>query len=181
MSRVASMVRESETRPSQAAAGAHPVVDGDALRRAAGAFATGVCVVTTEDPGNAAPHGMTVNAFTSLSLEPPTVLVCLNRSSTTHGLVTRARRFALNVLHARQESLALRFAGRDTDKFRGVDWHRGALGVPVLDGSLAVLECEVEAVHDVHTHTVVIASVRGATVTDGPPLLFHRGRIGTPG
>ncbi|MER5179114.1 flavin reductase family protein [Streptomyces sp. NPDC002896] len=178
MSGIASMTR-SVRRPGTTAT-EYPVVDGAALRHAAGAFATGVCVVTTEDPVTTAPHGMTVNAFTSLTLDPPTVLVCLNRGSTTHGLVTRAGRFALNVLQAEQEALAQRFASRDTDKFTGVDWHSGALGVPLLDGTLAALECEVETTYEVHTHTVVIASVHSAMVAEGAPLLFHRGRLGTP-
>ncbi|WP_165502700.1 flavin reductase family protein [Actinomadura fibrosa] len=149
---------------------------GAELRRVAAAFATGVCVVTAQDAA-LGPHGMTVNAFTTLSLDPPTVLLCLNRASTTRGVLAGAPYFAVNVLRAGQAPLARRFATRSNGKFDGIGWHRTARDVPVLDGALALLECEPAESFDVHTHSVLVGNVLSAAVDEGSPLLFHRGRM----
>ncbi|GAB2828204.1 flavin reductase family protein [Actinocorallia aurea] len=155
---------------------AAPAVLPRLFRDVAGHFATGVCVVTAEDPVTG-PHGMTLNSLTTVSADPATLLICLNRESTTHEVVARAGRFGVNVLAAGQQDLAALFATRDDDKFAGIPWARSASGIPLLTGGVAHLECVVTHRHDVHTHTVVIGEVVTAAAAGGSPLLFHRGRM----
>ncbi len=149
------------------------------LREVAGHFVTGVCVITAEDP-IVGPHGMTLNSLTTVSADPASLLICLNRESTTHKVVSRAERFVVNVLAAEQQEIAELFATRAADKFDRVSWIRSASGLPMLPGSLALLECVVTHMHDVHTHSVVVADVIAATAVGGEPLLFHRGRLAGP-
>lgn len=146
------------------------------LREVAGHFATGICVITAEDPV-IGPHGMTLNSLTTVSADPASLLICLNRGSTTHKVVLRAGRFAVNVLGTGQEGLAELFATKRSEKFRQIPWHRSSLGTPLLSGAIASLECVVTQTHDVHTHTVVCADVVDAAVGGGSPLLFHAGRL----
>lgn len=149
------------------------------FRDVAGHFATGVCIVTAEDPVSG-PHGMTLNSLTTVSADPATLLICLNRASTTHEVVARAGRFAVTILAADQGELAALFATRADDKFDRIEWERSPSGVPVLPGSLARLECVVLDSHDVHTHTVVIGQVVDAVAEGGSPLVFHRSRMSAP-
>lgn len=156
-----------------------PLVTGESLRRVAANYPTGVCVVTVESPDG--PHGMTLNAFTTVSLDPPQLLVCLNRASNTGRYVDRAGSFTVNVLNADQAGLAHHFSTRSLDKFRDVGWTRGHAGGIVLDGSVASMECTVTDRLEAGTHTVYIGAVRTAAMADRPPLLFHRGRFSTNG
>ncbi|ROO86025.1 3-hydroxy-9,10-secoandrosta-1,3,5(10)-triene-9,17-dione monooxygenase reductase component [Actinocorallia herbida] len=149
------------------------------FREVAGHFATGVCVVTAEDP-DTGPHGMTLNSLTTVSADPATLLICLNRASTTHEVVARAGRFGVNILAAGQQDVAALFATRDDDKFRDLDWTRSPSGTPLLTGGVAHLECAVLHRHDVHSHTVVIGEVITAAAAGGPPLVFHRSRMSAP-
>lgn len=150
-------------------------VEAADLRRVAGHFTTGVAVVTTTREGG--PCGLTVNSFTSVSLDPPLVLVCLARSARAYGCVDGAGRFAVNVLAEGQEGIARLFASRSEDKFGGLAYRLSRRGSPILDGVHAWLECEVVARHPGgQTHTIYIARVVALATGHGRPLVFHGGQ-----
>lgn len=151
-------------------------VDPLTMRRTMGRFATGVAVVTTEE-ADGTPHGMTVNSLTSVSLDPPLLLVCLTTGARTTAAVTGAGRFAVSILSARQEQLALRFARRGEDHFAGLAIARGQHRVPVVPDAYAHLECEVERQFAAGDHMVVIGRVREVCERDGEPLGFLGGRF----
>jgi len=148
-------------------------IDVAVLKKGLGAFPKGVTVVTTEMAGVRA--GMTVSAFSSLSLDPPLVLVCIDRKSRFHPVIAEAGRFAVNVLSASQEELSNRFSSRAEDKFEGVEVRTGALGLPLLPGSLATLECEVRESLPGGDHSIFVGEVRHAEVApEGEPLIYWR-------
>lgn len=150
----------------------------DAFRLACAQFATGVLVVTTSTAEG--DFGATVNAFTPLTLEPPQVLVCLARSSSTRAAIEEARVFAVNVLAADQVGLARLFATALPDKFSRLPGtpRRGATGVPVLDGALCTLECRLTDAIAKDTHVVLIAGVvRVRHDLMKAPALFFRSRL----
>jgi flavin reductase (DIM6/NTAB) family NADH-FMN oxidoreductase RutF/DNA-binding FadR family transcriptional regulator len=146
------------------------------FRDVVGRFASGVTVITAHDDG--ADFGMTASAMCSLSLEPPMVLVCVNRRAVTRAAVSNSRAFAVNILQEDQAELAVRFATPQPDKFAGLTYTRGELGCTRLDGVLAWLECEV--VEDVEggTHSVFFGRVRTAEGREGDPLAYFRGQFG---
>ncbi|MPY55674.1 flavin reductase family protein [Streptomyces spongiae] len=141
-----------------------------------GSVCTPVSVVTTFSHGR--PHGTTVSAFSALSLEPPMVLVALDRNSTLLSLLQQKRRFGLNVLGARQGELAMRFADKGADKFEGVPWQVDT-GLPRLPGVTGWLACEVTRFVDGGDHLVVMGRVIAASCRDGAPLTYHRRGFGT--
>ena len=147
------------------------------FRRIVGHFASGV-TVTTALVGDER-FGTTASAFSSLSLEPPSVLVCLNRTSTTNPAIASAGRFAVNILADDQADLARRFGMRGIDKFAGVgvDTHSGT-GIPLLRGALATLVCEVMDAPVGGTHTVYFGRVLDAHARSGAPLAYYRGQFG---
>ena len=148
------------------------------FRRVMGQFATGVTVVTTRLGDEL--HGMTANAVTSLSLDPLLVLVCVDRSADTHDILARSGVFALNILSHEQAELSTRSANKDTDTAHRLDEvpHRfAATGSPILEGCLAYLDCRVVAQYPGGDHTIFVGQVDdAASVGDGPPLIFYRGR-----
>ena len=145
------------------------------FRDVVGTFPTGVTVVTA--PG---PAGLTTNAFSSVSLEPPLVLVCFDNTSRTLPAVRECRRFAVNVLRAGQEELATLFASKAVaeEKFASVT-HTVEHGVPVLDDALAWMACEVVDLVDAGDHTIGIGRVNALEASEGEPLLFVRGAYRT--
>lgn len=143
-------------------------VDPKTMRNTMGRFATGVAVVTTAADGT--PHGMTVNSLTSVSLEPPLLLVCLTIGARSTEAITQAGRFAVNILSARQEQLALRFARRGEDHFAGLDLTYCQHRVPVIPDAFAHLECDVERHFVAGDHVIVIGEVRSVCERDGEPL-----------
>jgi flavin reductase (DIM6/NTAB) family NADH-FMN oxidoreductase RutF len=151
------------------------VIDPDSLRKVMRQWTTGVTLVTCHDRGR--PHGMTVTSFTSVSLRPPIILVSLEKSSRTHGMVQEGQAFAVSVLAEDQRDLADRFAGRvpdSDDRFAGVDYLPAASGAPIPAGSLAYLDCRVAGTYSAGTHTVFLGEVTGGEVLrDGPPLLYY--------
>lgn len=152
----------------------HPSVDPDAFRATLGRFASGVTVLTALDDAGR-DHGMTVSAFCSLSLDPPLVLACIDRSAGMHDLFADGAAFVVNVLAAGQEALSRRFAAGDpSDRFAGVGYERTAGGAARLDGVLAWLECRVAARHPGGDHTVVVGAVEEAGVREARPLLYYR-------
>jgi 4-nitrophenol 2-monooxygenase / 4-nitrocatechol 4-monooxygenase, reductase component len=158
---------------------AGPAFDPTVFRDVIGHFATGVTIITTCD-GNS-DFGVTVSAVTSLSLEPPMLLVCLNGSSRTGQAVARTRGFAVNILGVHQIELAKLFATPRDDKFAGLDLRYGDLGHPLLADAIAHVECEVVEEARGGTHTVFLAEVRRAERFEGAPLLYYRGQLGWEG
>lgn len=150
-------------------------VDPLTMRRTMGRFATGVAVVTTSSGGT--PQGMTVNSLTSVSLDPPLLLVCLTIGARSTEAVTDSGRFAVNILSARQENIAMRFARRGEDHFADLEVTYGKHRVPIVPGAFAHLECEVERHFIAGDHLVVIGRVTDVCERDGEPLGFLGGRF----
>lgn len=156
---------------------------GKVLRSVFGKFATGVTVVAA---GQDAPCGMTANSFTSVSILPPLVLVCVNRSAAVHQAVLESGSFAVSVLSAYQEDVARYFADhsrpRGTAEFDSVDWSRGpSTGSPVIEDALAWLDCDLAACYDGGDHVIFLGSVRASGC--GPAhdaLLFFSGGFHRP-
>jgi len=155
-------------------------LDAAAFRRVCGAFATGVAVATVRGR-DGKPHGLTVNSFTSVSLEPPLVLVCVGHKAASHGPFSSAEAFAINVLAEDQRALSARFASSHPNRFDGVDWYASETGLPLLKGALAVLECGMWRRIEAGDHTIYIGRVRRATATGGRPLLYFEGRYAALG
>jgi flavin reductase (DIM6/NTAB) family NADH-FMN oxidoreductase RutF len=150
-------------------------LDPDTFRAVLGRFASGVTVVTTTD-ATGGDHGMTVSAFCSLSLDPPLVLVCIDRAASMHDLLHPDQPFAVNVLSAGQEALSRRFAtGDPPNRFDGLGYHRGLTGVPLLEDVLAWLEARVTNRHSEGDHTIVVGRVESAEARQERPLLYYRG------
>lgn len=148
------------------------------FRRALGSFATGVTVITVDYDGEV--HGMTANAFSSVSLDPPLVLVCVDRSARTHAHLHARQRFGVNVLAEDQQNISEYYARAAQDHRHaeevGARFDRTAHSTPVLNGALAYLECRLHTVQDAGDHTIFIAEVEEVVVRDGDPLLYHRGK-----
>ena len=149
------------------------------FRNALGVFATGVTVVTTRGAEHA--YGMTANAFSSLSLDPPMVLVCVRTGAEGSEHIDRNRVFAVNILAAEQEPLSRYFSSKDRprgrDAFREVAHTIGATGSPILDGVVGYLDCALSASHTAGDHEIFVGEVLAlGSNTDVAPLLFHGGK-----
>jgi flavin reductase (DIM6/NTAB) family NADH-FMN oxidoreductase RutF len=155
-----------------------PELETDKVRAFHRSFATGVTIVTAMR-GNE-PRGLVVNAFSSLTLEPPRVLVCISQTAKSYTTVFRAKTFAVNVLAADQGAIAKRFAQSGGDKFSGVGWDTGQWDAPILEGACAVAVAELESRVHVHTHTIFVGRVIDVRVNDRPPLLYWDGQIWEP-
>ena len=151
-------------------------LDREVFREVIGHFTSGVTVITATSEGR--DYGMTASAVTSLSLEPPMMLVCLNNRSPTQEAITRSRAFAVSVLAEGQHELAKRFGRKAQDKFAGVPITRGAGRLPLIGDALAVLECEVSDDIVGGTHRVFLARVLRAVARPGSPLAYFRGSFG---
>jgi flavin reductase (DIM6/NTAB) family NADH-FMN oxidoreductase RutF len=147
-------------------------IDDARFRQAMGYFASGVTVVTTASAGEL--YGMTVSSFSSLSLNPPLVLICIDKGVPSHDMIRDAGCFVVNILEKRQEHLSRRFATTANDKFKGVAWHSGQLGLPVLDNTLAAIECRLRDALDGGDHTIFIGEVVDSEIREGAPLLYYR-------
>ena len=147
----------------------------ESFREVLGHFASGVTIITgiTDD----GPAGFTCQAFSSLSLDPPMVLVLPSKSSTSWPTIGESGKFCVNILADHQEQVSAKFAKSRTDKFAGVTWEPSPMGQPILDGACAWIDCRVDAVHQGGDHLIVVGAVGGlAARRDSRPLLFHRGR-----
>jgi flavin reductase (DIM6/NTAB) family NADH-FMN oxidoreductase RutF len=150
--------------------------DERTLRDALGCFATGVTVVTCFD-SDGRPFGLTANSFTSVSLDPPLLLVCIHRHAVCAEALTSAEHFAINVLQTGQQPASIRFSTRQEDRFGPNDWSPGENGAPVLRDSLGVFECERHAVYDGGDHHILLGRVVKASFDPSlDPLLYFRGR-----
>ncbi len=151
------------------------------LREVMSSYPTGVAIVSGRDEA-ARPYGLTVNSFTSVSLDPPLVLVCIDRASTSHDLLVSGAVFAVSILSETQSDVAERFARTPSDRrFDDVSWRPVRSGSPVLEEATAWLDCAVHAVLDGGDHSIVLGRVLDASSTDRPALLFHRGRLAPAG
>jgi flavin reductase (DIM6/NTAB) family NADH-FMN oxidoreductase RutF len=147
-------------------------VDPADFRRALGQFAAGVTVVTTRD-GKGRSLGLTVTAFSSVSLDPPLVLVCVDHRSEAHIGFRHAGLFGVSILAEGQEEVSRRFAAGGPAKFAGLELAKGTTGVPLIPGSVAHLECRVKASLDAGDHTIYVGEVLAVDVKPGRPLLYH--------
>lgn len=145
------------------------------FRRVLSHFASGVTVVTTWDP-NGRPTGFTASAFTSVSLTPPLVLVCVDHQAQSYEALRVYGRFAVNILATDQEAVARHFASTQPNKFDHVPFQKGAQGLPMLPASLAHLECRTLQAYPGGDHTIFVGEVEAATVGTGDPLLYYRGQ-----
>jgi 4-nitrophenol 2-monooxygenase / 4-nitrocatechol 4-monooxygenase, reductase component len=151
-------------------------LSADDFREVVGHFASGVTVVTAVADGTA--FGTTASAVTSLSVEPPMMLICMNRTSQTGQAIARAGHFAINILAEDQPDAAVHFAGKSADKFAGVETTAGLWGQPLLRDALATLECRVVEQTQGGTHLVFFGEVDAASARQGAPLAYFRGRFG---
>lgn len=143
-----------------------------------GHFATGVTVVTGIGP-EGEPVGLAVNSFTSVSLDPALVALCVSRRSTTWPKLRQAGGFCVNVLADDQEAVSRAFAGHPPERFRGVGWEPAPSGAPVLAGVLAWIDCTIDAEHDAGDHLLVVGRVGRLDLgEEGRPLVFYRGGYG---
>lgn len=151
------------------------------FRHVLGHLAGGVAVVTSRER-DGAPCGLTATAVCSVSLDPPLVLVSVDQSSRTHRGIEGSRLYAVNLLSLEQQELAARFAGKEPDKFRGLETREEITGAPILEGTLGFLDCTVDREVPAGDHTLFIGRVEEARITGdevGEPLVYHLGRYGT--
>ncbi len=149
------------------------VVPPQVFRRACALFPTGVAVLTTRAL-DGSPHGLTVNAFCSLSLTPPLVLVAVDRICSVLETFEQAGYFAINFLSLAQRDLSVRFSEIPEGRFSGVPWQSGVEGVPLLEGALGSLECRTTQVIDAGDHRALVGEVYAAHIGEGDPLVFFR-------
>ena len=150
------------------------MIDPDTFRAVLGRFATGITIITARD-AKGRDHGMTISAFSSVSLDPPLVLVCVAHDARMHQLLLDSDAIGVSVLSADQEALSRRFADRDCDRFDGVGYSRGESGVVLLDEALAHMECTIVTRHEAGDHTIHVARVDRAEPFAVRPLLYDRG------
>lgn len=155
-------------------------IDSREFRDTVGCFATGVTIVTTVD-AEGDPVGLTANSFSSLSLDPPMVLFCLDRNVVSFEAFHSNRHFAVNILSAAQEEMSRRFAKSGPEKWSGVEFETHETGCPILGGCIANLECDIDSVYEGGDHVIIIGRVVSIARADGAdnPLTFFRGRYGT--
>ena len=159
------------------------VLAPDEFKRALAQFASGVTIVTTVDP-EGRPTGLTASAFTSVSLTPPMILVCVAHSSNSYPSLQAAERFAVNILSHEQDKLSNRFATSSIpgpEKFDGVAFRKSAHGLPLLEGAIVHIECTTVHAYPGGDHTIFVGQVESALCAEPPtaePLLYFRGRYG---
>lgn len=152
---------------------------GTSLREVMSAYPTGVTIVAGRD-ADGSPYGLTVNSFTSVSLDPPLILVCIDHTSSSHARLVAAPAFTVNVLAAGQRDVAYRFASEPSEgRFDELEWTPAESGAPIIEGSAAWIECSAHEVVRGGDHSIVVGRVERSAVTDRPALVFHRGRLRT--
>jgi flavin reductase (DIM6/NTAB) family NADH-FMN oxidoreductase RutF len=149
------------------------VVSSDLFRRACALFPTGVAVLTTR-AADGTPHGLTVNAFCSLSLNPPLVLVAVDRACSLLTTFETSGHFAINFLSREQRDLSVRFSELPEGRFSGISWSPGAEGAPLIEGAIGSIECRTTQIIDTGDHRALIGEVIAASIGEGDPLVFFR-------
>jgi len=150
-------------------------IDARELRNVMGHFATGVTIITTKDVSGK-PFGLTANAFSSLSLDPPLLLICVDKKVDCYACFEESKVFGVNFLSEGQDQLSTRFATKGIEKFEGVSYKLGELGVALLDGAVAHLECKLINAYEGGDHTIYIGEIHSAAVLTDRPLLFFKGK-----
>lgn len=151
-------------------------IDLDLIKGFNRQFITGVTVVTTTD-SQGKPRGLAVNSYASVSLEPPLVMVCVQKSASTHSPLFRSSHLGINILSNQQGDTVRTFASKSPDKFADLGWHAGPHGTPLIDGSAASIEAEIKERFQAKTHTVFIAKVTHAELADVAPMIYKAGRF----
>lgn len=151
-------------------------LSSDDFKRAMGCFPSGVTIVTTID-GDNQQHGFTASAFSSLSLSPPLVLVCLANSADCFEYFNNEKRFAINIISSKHEELALKFATKGCDKFSGDEFISGASGLPILADVPASLECETKYIYPGGDHIILVGEIKHVRVNDESPTVWHQGKF----
>jgi len=150
-------------------------VSSDEFRNALSRFASGVTVVTTKDKqGNF--FGITVSAFCSVSLNPPLVLICIDKKTGSHSAFSEAGAFVVNFLREDQQEISQHFASASPDKFAGINYRLGKYGLPILSHALAVLECRLLYSYEGGDHTIFVGEVESTKVSEGNPLIYFQGK-----
>jgi flavin reductase (DIM6/NTAB) family NADH-FMN oxidoreductase RutF len=160
----------SEGAPTHAAG-----VSSEEFRRACGRFATGVAVVSVVDERGTT-HGLTVSSFTSVSLNPPLILICLGHEVTMIEAFRRASHFGISILREESRAISARFATKGLDKFDGVAWRPGGTGVPLIDCALTTIECETHQRFTSGDHDILVGRVVATRVEEGAPLIYYASR-----
>lgn len=149
-------------------------IEKNQLRQVMGHFATGVTIITTLNKAGQM-HGLTANAFTSVSLEPPLLLISVDKKAESWPAFEESRVFTVNILADDQEGLSRKFAVSGGNKFEGVAYRIGANGAPILEGTLAFIECTLYAAYEGGDHSIYLGEVQQAEIREAKPLLFFRG------
>jgi flavin reductase (DIM6/NTAB) family NADH-FMN oxidoreductase RutF len=149
-------------------------IEKNQLRQVMGHFATGVTIITTLNKAGQI-HGLTANAFTSVSLEPPLLLISVDKKAESWPAFEESRVFTVNILAEDQEGLSRKFAVSGGNKFEGVAYRVGANGAPILEGALAFIECTLYAAYEGGDHSIYLGEIQQAEIREGKPLLFFRG------
>lgn len=150
-------------------------IEAQELRRVMGHFATGVTVITTKD-NEGAPQGLTANAFMSLSLNPPLVIISVDKGATCYNCFAKGNGYTVNFLSENQEEISKRFATKGIDKFAGLGWREGGNGAAIIDGVLGHVECRITQSYDGGDHTIVVGEILNVAATGERPLLFFKGK-----
>jgi flavin reductase (DIM6/NTAB) family NADH-FMN oxidoreductase RutF len=154
-----------------------PTIDESRFRQVLGHFPSGVTVITARGE-DGTPAGLAVGSFASLSLDPPLVLFCAAKASSTWPKIEAAGSFCVNILAEDQETLCRQFASKTPDKFAGVGWKPGQSGAPILNDVLGWIDCRIESVLDGGDHHIVVGRVLELESSQGRPLVFYRGGYG---
>jgi 3-hydroxy-9,10-secoandrosta-1,3,5(10)-triene-9,17-dione monooxygenase reductase component len=151
--------------------------DEASYRTVLGHFATGVTIITAMDGDE--PVGVSANSFTSVSLDPPLVLFCAAKASSTWPRIEAANQFTVNILNEHQEDVCRVFATKGADRFSRIGWRPSGIGAPILHDALAYIDCAIQDVHDAGDHVIVVGKVLELGVlSEEGPLLFYRGGYG---
>ena len=149
-------------------------IDKDLFRAAASHWATGVAVITTVDR-EGRPFGLTASSVTSLSIEPLQFLICVDNRATSLPAMLESQLFCINLLARGQEEVARTFASKREDKFSGLSWSRLPSSLPIVDGALAYVACDIATVHDGGDHKIIVGKVHDIEVAGGDPLMYFKG------
>jgi flavin reductase (DIM6/NTAB) family NADH-FMN oxidoreductase RutF len=170
------MQMEQAVNPSGGSDCAGAAVAPNEFRRVMGLFATGVTIVTIFDP-NSRPYGFPVNAFSSVSLNPPEILICIDRAVSGHQYFRMGKLFSVHILNAQQASLCRRFTTKDIDRFEGLNVIATPAGAPLIQGVLVVIECQIVGILPASDHDIFLGRVSWLQSNQGNPLIFYGGHF----
>ena len=149
------------------------------LREAFGSFTTGVTIVTTLQ-SDGIPRGFTANSFSSVSLDPPLLLVCLSKTALSYNIFTNSKYFAINVLSQKQKHISALFSTQSKEKFNSTNWEYGYNEMPLLTESLSTFVCSKEKLVDAGDHSILIGRIDDFSMNEGKPLLYYKGQYVSP-